>query len=410
MQLLSITLCKSIVRDDTQSQNFCEFFLFEHCIKKSTCYKSDTPTDNDHIITNIPKRFMKSMALETGISDHHKMIMTIFRSTFAKGKPKTFYYRCYKKFNLEQFQMELKEKLDEISNNSFDIFLEEFKTCLDKFAPLKEKKIRFNNSIFMTKSLRKAIMLRSQLKKKFNNNKSEENSKKYKQQRNYCVKLLRKTKVEYFQNMNVNKVNDNKMFWKTVKPRFSNKCKTANTIILTEGDIIIKAEKLIADTFNNYFADITKTLKLKKHPNFDGQSLFSITDYFKNNESVIKIKEKYNTQENSFSFTLFSKEDILKAIKSLSSNKASLIEDIPIKILKNSIHIYSEKLTNIFNECLINGKFSDTLKRADVTPIFKKGNDNEKENYHPVSVLSTFSKVFEKLLFEQINDHMQSKF
>ena len=97
--------------------------------------------------------------------------------------------------------------------------------------------------------------------------------------------------------------------------------------------MIIKSEKLIADTLNNYFADITKTLKLKKHPNFDGKSLFSITDYFKNNETVIKIKEKYNTQENSFSFTLFSKEDILKAIKSLTSNKASLIEDIPIKIL-----------------------------------------------------------------------------
>ena len=78
--------------------------------------------------------------------------------------------------------------------------------------------------------------------------------------------------------------------------------------------MIIKNEKLIANTSNNYFADITKTLKLKKHPNFDGQSLFSITDYFKNNESVIKIKEKYNTRENSFSFTLFSKEDILKAI------------------------------------------------------------------------------------------------
>ena len=177
---------------------------------------------------------------------------------------------------------------------------------------------------------------------------------------------------------------------------------------MTEGDIIIKNDKLIADTFNNYFADITKTLKLKKHPNFDGQPLFSITDYFKNNESVIKIKEKYNTQESSFSYTLFSKEDILKAIK--SSNKASPIKDITIKILKSSIHIYSEKLTNIFNECLINGKFPDTLKRADVTPIFKKGNDNEKENYRPVSMLSTFSKVFEKLLFEQINDHMQSKF
>ena len=54
---------------------------------------------------------MKLMASETGISDHHKTIMSIFRSTFEKGKSKTSYYRycCYKKFNLEQFQMELKE-------------------------------------------------------------------------------------------------------------------------------------------------------------------------------------------------------------------------------------------------------------------------------------------------------------
>ena len=59
---------------------------------------------------------------------------------------------------------------------------------------------------------------------------------------------------------------------------------------------------------------------------------------------------------------------------------------------------------------MINGKFPNSLKTADVTPIFKKGNDNKKENYRPVNMLSIFSKVFEKLLFEQINDHMQSKF
>ena len=69
-----------------------------------------------------------------------------------------------------------------------------------------------------------------------------------------------------------------------------------------------------------------------------------------------------------------------------------------------------KNLLNIFNECLINRKFADTFQRADIAQIFKKGNDNEKENYRPVSMLSTFSKVFEKLLFEQINDHMQSKF
>ena len=50
----------------------------------------------------------------------------------------------------------------------------------------------------------------------------------------------------------------------------------------------MKNEKLIGDTFNNYFADITKTLKLKKYRNFDGQSLSSITEYFKNNEQGTK--------------------------------------------------------------------------------------------------------------------------
>ena len=60
----------NIVRNNTQLQNFCESFLFEDLIKKPTCYKGDNLTGIDHITINIPKRFMKSMTLETGISDH----------------------------------------------------------------------------------------------------------------------------------------------------------------------------------------------------------------------------------------------------------------------------------------------------------------------------------------------------
>ena len=92
-------------------------------------------------------------------------------------------------------------------------------------------------------------MLRSQLKRKFNNNKSEENSRNNKQQGHYCVKLLQKTRTKYLQKMEINKVNDNKMFWKTVNPRFSNKFKTVNTIILTEEDIIMKNEKAYSRHF-----------------------------------------------------------------------------------------------------------------------------------------------------------------
>ena len=78
----------------------------------------------------------------------------------------------------------------------------------------------------MAKTFKKALVLRSHLKRKFNNSKSEKNSKKYKQEKKYCVKLLRKMKMEYFQNMDISKINENKMFLKTVEPRFSIKCKT----------------------------------------------------------------------------------------------------------------------------------------------------------------------------------------
>ena len=60
----------NIVRDNTQLQNFCESFLFENLIKTPACYKGDTPAGIDHIVKNIPKRFIKSTALETGISGH----------------------------------------------------------------------------------------------------------------------------------------------------------------------------------------------------------------------------------------------------------------------------------------------------------------------------------------------------
>ena len=114
----------------------------------------------------------------------------------------------------------------------------------------------------MTKRLRKAIMLKSKPKRKFNNNKFEENSKKYKQQRNYCVKHLRKWKMEYFQNMDLIRSMIAKCYGKPWSQDFQTNGRL-QTIILTEEDIIMKNEKLIADTFNRYFAGIAKALKLK---------------------------------------------------------------------------------------------------------------------------------------------------
>ena len=72
--------------------------------------------------------------------------------------------------------------------------------------------------------------------------------------------------------------------------------------------------------------------------------------------------------------------------------------------------VYYEKLTDIFNNCIRSGTFPEILKKSEVTPFFKKGDPTSKADYRPVSTLSSFSKIFEKLIYLQLNNYMQNKF
>ena len=113
----------------------------------------------------------------------------------------------------------------------------------------------------------------------------------YKKQRNIRVNLLRKSKKQYFNNIDVKNVMDNKKFWKPIRPKFSNKCKTPNTIILFENEKIWQDLKAIANTFINYFTDVTHSLGLKKKNIGLENDLSKILKNFRNSESIKKIKE-----------------------------------------------------------------------------------------------------------------------
>ena len=80
--------------------------------------------------------------------------------------------------------------------------------------PLKKKILRFNNNPFMSKALRKAFMHRSKLKNIHYKKRTDVNWANYKKQPIFCVTLLQRTKEEYFQNLNVKDLSDNKNFGK----------------------------------------------------------------------------------------------------------------------------------------------------------------------------------------------------
>ena len=129
---------------------------------------------------------------------------------------------------------------------------------------MKTKILRANNHEFMTKALRKAIMTRSRLKSIYLKNQNTTNWNNYKSQRNFCTNLLRKTKRDYFRNLNMRELNDNKKFWKRIKPFFSDKGLAHNSIVLKENGNLITDTQELANLFNTYYINLINTLQLKK--------------------------------------------------------------------------------------------------------------------------------------------------
>ena len=98
------------------------------------------------------------------------------------------------------------------------------------------------------------------------------------------MNLLRKTEKEYFENVNVKDINDNKKLWKTIKPFFSNKGLNTNKLMIIEKNNLISEEFVLANTINQYFNSITKQLNLKKSPQL--KHLEDIINYYHNHISI----------------------------------------------------------------------------------------------------------------------------
>ena len=120
--------------------------------------------------------------------------MPICRMTFAKGKSKKFFYRCYKNFDNKLFKDTLIKNLPE-TELSLKSLETTFSLTLKKFSPLKEKHLRYNKSSYMNRILRKANMTRSNVKRRYNLDGTTINFQNHKKEHNICVNILRKKTI-----------------------------------------------------------------------------------------------------------------------------------------------------------------------------------------------------------------------
>ena len=231
--------------------DLCDMLELTHLIKDPTCFKISNPSCIDNFYTSKNTMFFNSSTVKTGISDHDILICTMLHSTFCKGPSKFIYYRYCNNYNKEQFENILKQRL--VSSSNFEEFFDTFLATLNEHAPLKKKKVRYNHQAFMNKTLCKAMTKRSKLPYTFNKKRSSENWQNYRRHRNICSNILNSTKKTFFEALNINEITDNRKFWKTIKPFFTDKCKTTNKIILTEINETLNDNNKISNNFNEYF-------------------------------------------------------------------------------------------------------------------------------------------------------------
>ena len=204
-----------IVRDlnsetgESSMHDFCNSYNLHSLCHKSTCYKNpEKHSCIDLFLTNSPKSFQNTQTIETGLSDFHKLAVTILKMYLPNNQAKVITYRDYKNFDISPFSEELLYEIKKLGplNKNISIFHNTCIAVLVKYAPEKRKYIRANQANFMYSKLNHAIMLRSKLRNKFLKSRSNKDREAYKKQRNLCVSLLRQNKKDYFETLDMKSV------------------------------------------------------------------------------------------------------------------------------------------------------------------------------------------------------------
>ena len=259
------------------------------------------------------------------------MTVAAFKSGFQYKKPKMISYRNYKHFDRNNFEKEIKSTLiiQKISPKDFSAFKNIVLECSFKNQIFTGKPFKFH------KFLSKAIMHRSKSRNQFLKLQKHESRLRYNKQKNLCETLLRKAKRNYYTDLKMSDINDNKKFWKNVKPIFGNKSKGNKTVALEEEKEVITDDGKLAQTFNEYFVNIVSSLGITPfHENNDdvnNDNIDNTITKFENHLSIVAITEQMKKYNKIFTFQNVSTDKVASIFKKLNTKKASETDDIPTK-------------------------------------------------------------------------------
>ena len=382
----------------TQTEEYLDMLYsnnFLPLITKPTRVTSHTATLIDHIYTNTSFQQTSAGIANVDISDH---LPTFCIADIPVNQQKNkLYFRDFSHFDKELYLRDIQDHdwnaVFEESSNLNEITLntiQAINTIVDKHVPKKQvsaNKRKQLNKPWITGGILKSIKIKQKMyKSHFLSN----NANKIEQYKTYSNKLNRiknHSKKSYYCKHFEKCKSNLKATWKLIGTLIKRKTKgqtCPSRIVRNNKTYTSKSD--IAEQFNQHFINVGPSLARIIEPNNDNPTQF------------------IKPLTSSFVMSNVTELEVCQLFSNLDDNKASI--NIPNKLIKIACNPLSRPFTYIYNKSIANGVVPDILKESQVTPIYKGGEVTDPGNYRPISILSPFSKVLERIIYNQMQSFL----
>ena len=282
------------------------------------------------------------------------------------------------------------------TNDSFECFHRHLLQAMDKHAPIKTIKIKNkrNSLPWLSNNIKRCINKNKELYKTSLASKSDKIAHViYKEYNKVLTKVKRAAKISYFKNKCMELKGNGAKLWNLINNTVKKSTNKKQIIDkLKVGNIELTKAEEIANEFAKYYSTIGSKLMNKVK-----SSKIPVDKYINKIESNRKTLYLRPT-------TTMELEKIIMSLRNKTSTGFDEISNTMLKWLCPSIVF---PLTIVFNKSLEEGVFPDQMKLSDVIPLYKNKDRYLCNNYHPISLLLTISKILEKVLYKRVYNFLQ---
>ena len=372
-------------------------------IEAHTHFEKKSRSTLDHIITNYDKSKITSGILCNPISKDHLPVYAILKCNSVpntnKDEKENIVIRTWQKIDdskKDLFVTELQHALSQIDLSEHpDKILYNLskltKSTIDKCFPPKKLSNRAKKRAeqpWVNKDLAIEKQRQNHLFRKFVQSQNPLDHKNYTVFRKKLSKKMKKRKKAYFREL-IKEANSKKDFRKTwqainrVLKRGKKELVCPKSVI--RNGIPIKCKKQIANIMNKHFTSVGRKLA-DKLQNTDT----NFTTFL------------HNACKKTFFLGDIELHEIIEEILGICITKAMGFDDIPPKVIKWAPHLFAPILLVLYNKCLHVGYYPSNMKIARVVPIHKEDDINNVSNYRPISILTQFNRIFERILAKRL--------